>query len=509
MSALSQLVTARLEALKSVRDQKSFATAIHDHLVEASAERRTDVSASIARFEETLSKLKNGRGPEHVKATKSLMKTESRLAAFAAALGVEEADLRNACERRTVLFDPAVPSDVRAYFESRAAEQGARGFVQLHEAPTVEALLAVAKETPGCLVVLADHRLAEMKWFSAVEVACSAIAKHPRGWLVAESPELFELPPPEPLELFRDGRPRVPHDQYEEQVVRGLPKAVAWIRSVRDRAGVPTFDVRDVFAFLATRDSLQIAEAGGGRRPVSDILDALAGKARETFWWIHDCRILVAGRDAERLRVIVAPHHEVHEPHHLPEFVARALSFNPFASDEGCAGRAVAKELFAETGLSIDALVAARREALSTRAKQSPRRTTFSRGPCDARERIAALLDREFVFGTKESSRAAVEVPFVLDAVVRAPLLVEQGNESTSLHVVANLGAGRLVRVFVHLFPEDEPSPLVVESGRATEVEGGDVHIWITELSAVPMLEGCALPARARCDAADGWDDGY
>lgn len=518
MSALSRLVTAQLESLKrDGHDQKAIATSIHERLLADGEVRAPEASTSIARIEELLSKLKSGRGAEYAKAAKFVFKTDTRVASVAAALHVDEPRLRNAFARRSVLLDPNLPSPVHAYLEERAADPNCRADIEASDARTLDALLAVAKDLPGCLVVLADHRSSERGFFAASDIATTGVTKHRGGWLLTDARELIELPPPKPLELSRDGQICVPHEEYESFLAKqGHADRIeeAWTRGE-----VPTFAVSDVLRFLG-RHSPEIKPLDGeeswrrSRRrddAIFDVLEALRGaeSKSKSLWWIHEQRVFVAGRDIERLRAAVAPYHPVHEPTSLQLQVEQVGGLNPFASSPTAAWRELVAEVNRDIGLSIEPIVARRRDELTSQSRPSLARATFSREPCDVRERIAALLKREFIFDKCD----APEVPFLLDAVARAPLAVGPTDDAITAHVVANLGAGQIVRVLLRSFPKEATCPLVVQrSDRSdspwAELDGGDVHVWIYARRAVEILEGCALPARARRNAdADDWDD--
>ncbi len=57
--------------------------------------------------------------------------------------------------------------------------------------------------------------------------------------------------------------------------------------------------------------------------------------------------------------------------------------------------------------------------------------------------------------------------------------------------MIANLGAGRLLRIQVERFSGEEQAE-IVKCGGDFEMDGGDVHLWFEEL-------GDAAPRRWRC----------
>jgi hypothetical protein len=54
---------------------------------------------------------------------------------------------------------------------------------------------------------------------------------------------------------------------------------------------------------------------------------------------------------------------------------------------------------------------------------------------------------------------------------------------------MANLGAGRLLRIRLARFAGEAPAEIVKCSGDR-EMDGGDVHLWFEALGD-PLLEGC------------------
>jgi len=104
-----------------------------------------------------------------------------------------------------------------------------------------------------------------------------------------------------------------------------------------------------------------------------------------------------------------------------------------------------------------------------------------------------------------------LELPFVLDQAARAPIRLLRGTGRDQLHVLANLGAGRVLRIRIRMFVDDRRRSLEhaakvdSEGGASTRYvngtavplvfDGGDVRLWL-QYSEEPLLEGFALPAR-------------
>jgi hypothetical protein len=148
-----------------------------------------------------------------------------------------------------------------------------------------------------------------------------------------------------------------------------------------------------------------------------------------------------------------------------------------------------------DLGLSIESTVTEwRRRVVAERCThpQSPARLADAEEATRAQEALATLAARPWRFDGWYRAW-----PLRLDAASRAPLAILPGHgEREGLHVVANLGAGRLLRIQVGRFPGEQPTEIVKCYGDL-EVDGGDAHLWFDEVSD-PFLEGSALPARER-----------
>lgn len=101
----------------------------------------------------------------------------------------------------------------------------------------------------------------------------------------------------------------------------------------------------------------------------------------------------------------------------------------------------------------------------------------------------------------KRAWASETNVPFWLRRAASSPLLLAA--DSHGLRLRASMGGGRVLHFRALTFPGTDQTPLVVDG---SEIEGGDVHIWVhTSYDAV--LDGEALVARRRRTDEDYDDD--
>jgi hypothetical protein len=375
-----------------------------------------------------------------------------------------------------------------------------------------DALRKAARAQPGCLVVLT---IDDRSFYSAADIETTPVERHPRGFVLTACPDLVPLPEPLPPRLHDgDGAPMVPHERFEAAVrveietfenppwgrggsYRGtLFSGEEHLLRVRDRLRETdaerlhaSFRVEDILPWLAADQGV------AGLRPIARLTfaDAIADELPATYWWAREGRVVADGPGAEVVARMLRPHHEIERSDSIERFRTKLHGCNPFRMG---AGAEIVNRFEQETGhtLEVDRELWARQVDRETLLRRAEARRGAAEGaeaaapvrwrvrPSDeaaaaeAKAQVRELLSRDFVL-----EPAQIALPFVLRAVLDAPVAVLPLEGHDRVHLVASLGAGRLLRVRVMFFGEEEPEPITPAAG-ACEYDGGDVHVWLVSL---------------------------
>lgn len=247
-------------------------------------------------------------------------------------------------------------------------------------------------------------------------------------------------------------------------------------------------------------------------------VDSFGPRSTPNYVWSHGGRIMTLDAPDEPLVAQVAEHHEVHNVEALKPLVAKVKAFTGGMNPHGTGGyfelEAELSALRNETGIDLDIDAACLREAVSSAHRSAEWYSSRDEGKVKARvdeeadgrirRWLGDLLGRDF-----EVSPTDAPVIFLLQAVSEAPLvhlrLTERGGDA-----IANVGAGRLLRVRVSTFASEQPSPVRCTGCVA---DGNDVRVALEEMFD-ENLEGTVLrsvrrrreeEARRRADDDDGW----
>ena len=525
MSRLSEWLSDRVSSLGL--SQKEISTRFHELLGDAKP------SLSFATVQPKLSKLLKG-DPEGERCFFGDLRREK---ALAETLRTTVEQLRALRATRTLVLDSALDSAAVEYLLAAAGRPNAtHSCVPVSVEPTPEgrdfhasqrelqarqrdALRARAKENPGALVVRAGRAcdsFGDQSFFDGAAIEVTTVEKHPRGWTLTGTADLVPLPPPrEPPVFDRGGEPMMPHEQFAADARRtatarrgGRSAAPydgerrmaveAHVRACDERDEVPSFRVAGELAECLSQESN--ASVLPNPVPWSDL-------GARTFWWVHGRKVLAVGPNVAGFAAALAPHHDVSVPVALDEWKAGLERWNPWrlteADSPGCALQARVIEVcgFDPVRLGSVEWARARANACTDLALQPVDET----GIADARALISELAARGIEPGPM------LELPFVLDQAARAPIRLLRGTGRDQLHVLANLGAGRVLRIRIRMFVDDRRRSLEhaakvdSEGGASTRYvngtavplvfDGGDVRLWL-QYSEEPLLEGFALPAR-------------
>ncbi|WP_437546241.1 hypothetical protein WME97_41745 [Sorangium sp. So ce367] len=225
----------------------------------------------------------------------------------------------------------------------------------------------------------------------------------------------------------------------------------------------------------------------------------LFDQSRATLCWTHGERILGIGPNVGAVRGLLAPYHEVFEPAVFARWKTASEQWNPWRVEQRSEQsvtrsepwRQLCEAISQETGISIEGTVAGWQQAMARQWAGPcwPFRLASPEEAARAHEVLSELASR--AWQSDEPTR-----PLLLDAASRARLVILAGHgEAGTVHVLADLGAGHVLRVLLLRFPSEEPQ--VIDELRGGALDGGDVHGWL-ETKYERLLEGSALPARAR-----------
>ena len=168
--------------------------------------------------------------------------------------------------------------------------------------------------------------------------------------------------------------------------------------------------------------------------------------------------------------------------------------------------------LAAETGMRVDLDPGSIRQSVVKPRFSFDRNAEITVGKSDEGDRLVhelldALIAREF-----QTSEAWASVIFQLEAVRSAPRVHLKTTEAATHVALANVGAGRLLRVSIKRFPNEEAAavrclPEEYRDGLVV-LDGGDLRVELRP-DFHPWLEGSVLRSvgRRRKEAADSSSD--
>jgi len=239
---------------------------------------------------------------------------------------------------------------------------------------------------------------------------------------------------------------------------------------------------------------------------------ALQGPTSTIVWWWKK-RLLAMGPSAAAFADLVRPQHKVAAPGEIDDWRAALEVRNPF---DPSAFNDLVEAARCEAGVSLtDAMGEWRRRIAADDASPSDRQ---GRDDKQATERQVLGWSRE----DERAARAALsalaarpmKVPMAettlalrLRAASRAPLILVAKNRFDVAHVIASLGAGRVLRVRIAQFEGAGTGELTLSAARSAnslagtsrmlELDGDGTHAWVESLYD-EELEGMYVRARAR-----------
>lgn len=436
-----------------------------------------------------------------------------RISALAEIVQVEEAELRawldESDQRVELVLDPRLSPQAQSYLRERA--DGVRCVVADGPAAQLDPkeidvwIRDEAKKLRRPLVVLHEgHESRSAAFFAGAELRTTTVQQHPRGWILRAEPDLVPVPDPPPPKLIDDkGRLLVPCGALTPG-------------HQRERGETPTFPLADALPHLARarvqRPDELLYEGpphrrsswdGGAPSPHAGLVDPWKTKKHDssslpTRVWARGDRFFAIGPEADALRGLFAPYHPDAGCHvfELPDWIeSERTGRNPWRR-EGEWWERVAATLENDFGVSPNAFAAfAQDDAMRTTVDEEQSRLLLGAEHGAAREQILALAKRP-VTGSHH-------LPLLLLALSEAPLLEQRRAQAEALHVLGDVGAGRLLELRVFRFEREAATPLRLEDGW---FDGGDVRLQLTSRYDA-NLEGTARPARARRNDDD--DDYY
>ena len=541
MSKLSRFVVAHINAT-GIQD-KDFASTFFDDLRGRVGEDRAGKWETV---QPKLSKFLKG----DVEGEKFFM-DDARRPSFAHALQVSAAELVGLKAVRTLVLDPRLAVEARAYLRDAADRPDARhdcveldaselsglrltsGVVE-ERLRLCSALGAKAEANHGCLVVL--HDLDDRGLFDGAKIEVTKVTEDPLGWVLSSDPNLVPLsPPPPPLlyspatgplvrapELIADVRAALEHrSNYSRARPPELPftdhqlDEIAPRLKEADRVGREvTFRMDDLGSWLAKRSGIEplaITWCPHGFRNGRATLQELAKRCFEsvtdtltkTVVWNHNERIFAIGPLLGAVRTML-PDHEVHVPATFEHWRAAVAEWNPWrtlpSSDWGPSDsftglserwRELTSGIEQETGVDIGQVVDLWRKRHEPEPLPAePWELAFdAKEEARCREVLRAVVARPFVLRLSNA-----RVLFRLQLACEASLLPLPRGPRDSCHVLANIGAGHLLQVRVLEYPKESRTAI---GSMGSDLDGGDVHLVLGASNDI-LLEASPLPATKR-----------
>lgn len=480
----------------------ALAKAIQERLVELGWQQKTLAhawyervgSGSPSTFVTRLSKLMNDEqeGYDFV-----LDEKEDRLSPLADALDWTPEKLRAlidaALAGTTLVLHPKLPEAVSAFLLKRQ-ESGAYKCTLVDGAGSNggvrEVLKDAAKSARNAFVVIPDSSR-DHDFFEGAGVRTTRVEPAEPGYKLVALPDLIPKLPPKLHD--DDGTAMVPDTGIEHRYrarlnadsrdsygqIRERPSEddpfVRAIRQADAEGRLVTFRLEDVQAehrwqpwpdALKTRalyDALERVhpEKAKERRKYETwrTNDSFERREEEPWVWANGRSVFVMGPESAAVKAI-AQHHELRRVASFEPLVDALAKVMTTLNPDGEGGMLdVSRELEAfetETGIALDIQMADVRKLLAPNGKAKFVDGASVRVSSEADQEVRALLDdvlaREFI--TLDASDV-----FVLQAVRDAALVHVVAKEGT-LSAVANIGAGRLLRLDTTTFAGEEPRPM-------------------------------------------------
>ncbi len=524
MSILSAEIGKRIQTLG--KSQKEVSIAFHDALGRR-AKKGEDVDYKTV--PPKISKLRKG-SPE---GESFFFASEVRVAALADALKWKPSDLyalrASSSNHRVLILHPSLWDECSDFLKRQAAQPGASySCVEVSNdsddpAMRREELRRVAESNPGCLVVVQGDE--DDVFLDGAEIPVTRLEHRPRGWSLVAAPDLVPLPPPDPPRTAdSDGMPMANPPGFlaalegeieksnrsfgerwdlfrSEKVFEAVRTALGDARKVERE---PTFRIDHLFGWIrkvlpeARVHVVDPAPTEHWSKVDAMTADmayaALTGSPDETFVWAHGARAFALGPGQQ---TISRAFHVAGDPVSMPKSLTRLKVYlrdgNPWQPEKK-RWKEVCSEVVAECGLKMDGAYARWLEATDVEKQEReipgdgyPRADKRPARAWTVQLRESALVDKARANLRTLSRRdfnvawRATSLPFELEAIASAPLIALPLEGRDMIHVVANLGAGKLVRLRTMRFPGEEREPLrVVESaGYYCRLDGGDIHAWM------------------------------
>lgn len=530
MSKLSESLRAHIAARGL--SHKDVAAAFLDELQRRAGER----AVSWPTVEPKLSKLLAGS----IEGDKFFFADEARRAALAASVGLDEAELVDLQAVHTLLLHPGLPAEAATYLQERAGEAGARHWIDgevLVGAPDDlrVALRDRARWCPRSIVVLPDDQ--DRAFFDGADIRTSTLEQVARGWLLVAERDLVDLPPPPEPERFEGDEPLFVCPSLAEERRRCRRQPHGGERHNPDRCEradlqerEPTFTLAEIEAHRRwDLESAGVSILRVGRQDGDRVFAALHGYGKETLVWTWNRRVFVAGPAVEAVRELLGGNRCLHVPDEPATFAEWRRAFdawNPWGSiprpqipyvhtlDVSDPHRflALVARTKTECGLDLRPCSRAWWERATELRYPSSARAPLADVEQQVRHELQALAARQH-----EVAPPSASVIFRLQAAAEAPMVDLGCTGRDRFHVLANLGAGHLLRIRCVGYPDEKPEPL---RGSRSLLVGGDVTIFLEEetdlvleadpLAAVRRRKREAKEAeeeRRRRDAIDDDDD--
>ncbi|MBE7481643.1 MAG: hypothetical protein HS104_16890 [Polyangiaceae bacterium] len=485
---------------------------------------------SGATYETRLSKLVNDdqEGYDFV-----LDDKEDRLSALAGVLDWTPEKLRSlidaALVSTTLILHPALPEAVAAFLLKRQ-ESGAHKCTQVDGADSNggvrEVLKDAAKSVRNAFVVIPDSSR-DHDFFEGAGVRTTRVEPANPGYKLVALPDLIQ--PLAPKLHDDDGMPMVP-DQAIEQSYReslnpasrdpyGRPRerpseddpCVRAIREADAEGRLVTFRLESVQRRYGWQPSPEQVKTRALQDAFERVFPERAKerssyhsheKRQEEQWvWAKGRAVLILGPETAAVKAI-AKHHQLLQVESFEPLVAALAKVTPTLNPDGDGGTLdLARELEAfeaEAGIALDIQMSDVRKVL---APNGPAR--FADGESvrvspEADQSVRALLDdilaREFILPNEQAPTV-----FLLQAIRSAPLAHVADKNSVS--VLADIGAGWLMRFDATTFNGEEPGPVRMVNwdrySRTGTFDGGNIRFSLKPVFE-QQLEGSVLRSVGR-----------
>jgi len=513
MSMLSRFIAAHIKA--TAVQKKDFASRFFDDLLKRVGEERAGKWETV---QPKLSKFLKG----DVEGERHFMDDAERLRSLAHVVGESEERLLALGAVRTLVLDPRLPQDARAYLKAASVlPEAGHDCVEVDASDIAlssrrpedrselrSALRARAEENHGSIVVL--HDLDDRLFFEGGQIEVTTLTQRPLGWVLSSNAALVQLPsPPAPALYDRDTGPLVPapeliesvraalkclNERYSREPVPETPFSSEQLRRMEPRrqkadaiGAELTFRVSDLAPWLSKRNGIDPGTVTwsirserwereeGTLRPeelAKRCFEAVTSAPVQTLVWNHGERLFATGPQAEAVGSMLAPHHDVGVPRCFDPWRTALAAWNPWRTlppsgwghTKGPDGlserwRALADEINQEIGVQLGDVIELWR---SMHAPEPLPPTPWTvRFDEDEEARCRQCLV-ELIARPFSLDLSGAHILFRLRLASEATLLPLPRGARDRCHFLANLGAGHLLRVRVLAYPTEEPMEIFV-----------------------------------------------